>query len=283
MGFLDRIAECNNADLTRFRPFLIGAEQAGWVHTEFLPVLRRFPGVFLVGDKAVSLAPALDAADKRSKAVDAALRQLAAEGHVRGWREEIYPVRPLAGGPVLMAMERAAVPHLGVRAHGVHLNGFVRRADGIHMWIARRAQDKPTYPGMLDNMVAGGQPLGLGYRENLIKECAEEAAVPRALAERAVAVGAISYAYVDLDEGGLRPDIQVCFDLELPPDFTPSNADGEIAEFMLWPIQEVARIVSDTRQFKFNCNLCIIDFLVRHGLIEPEHPDYQAICRGLRR
>jgi hypothetical protein len=45
----------------------------------------------------------------------------------------------------------------------------------------------------------------------------------------------------------------------------------------------VAEIVRDTRQFKFNCNLVLIDFFVRHGVIAPEHPDYLAICRGLRR
>ncbi len=283
MSFLDRITECNNADLTRFRPFRIGVEQAGWVYTEFVPILRRFPEVFLVGDRDASLVPSLDTPDKRSKAVDAVLRKLAAEGQVKGWRDEVYPVHPVGGGKALMAMERAAVPHFGVRAYGVHMNGFVRRGDGIHMWIARRAKDKPTYPGMLDNMVAGGQPMGITYRENLIKECREEAGIPRALAERAISVGAISYAYEGEAEGGLKPDIQFCYDLEMPADFTPSNADGEIEEFMLWPIARVAETVRDTREFKFNCNLCIVDFLVRHGLIEAEHPDYQAICQGLRR
>src|SRR3546814_15669982 len=85
-----------------------------------------------------------------------------------------------------MRIERAACPVLGIRAWGVHMNGYVRRADGLHLWVARRARDKPTYPGMLDNTVAGGQPIGLGLKENLIKECAEEAGIPAALAARAV-------------------------------------------------------------------------------------------------
>jgi hypothetical protein len=41
--------------------------------------------------------------------------------------------------------------------------------------------------------------------------------------------------------------------------------------------------VATTRDFKFNCNLVLIDFFVRHGLIGPDDPDYEAICRGLRR
>ena len=60
------------------------------------------------------------------------------------------------------------------------------------------------------------------------------------------------------------------------------SGDGEICEFHLWPVEEVARLVRDTFDFKFNCNLVIIDFLIRHGYIAPDHPDYLALVRGLR-
>jgi len=41
--------------------------------------------------------------------------------------------------------------------------------------------------------------------------------------------------------------------------------------------------VRDSFEFKFNCNLCIIDFLVRHGVIDPDNePDYTALAHGLR-
>lgn len=283
MGFLDRIAECNNADFSRLLPFSVGAAQVGWIDPKFARILQRFPGVFAVGARGVSLAPSLDTPAKRSKAVDGVLRQLTQDKIIKGWRDETYAVNPLGGGRALLTMERAGVPHFGVRAQGVHMNGFVRKRDGIHMWIGRRSKGKETYPGMLDNMVAGGQPVGISFKENLIKECREEAGIPRRLAARAIPVGAISYAYQGKTEGGIKPDIQYCYDLELPADFTPRNTDGEIAAFVLWPISRVARIVRDTRRFKFNCNLCIIDFLLRHGLIGPEHPDYAAICRGLRR
>jgi hypothetical protein len=51
---------------------------------------------------------------------------------------------------------------------------------------------------------------------------------------------------------------------------------------MLLPIADVMDIVRDTDQFKLNCNLVIVDFLVRHGLIGPEHDEYLAIATGLR-
>src|SRR5207249_4840581 len=139
----------------------------------------------------------------------------------------------------------------------------VRKHDGIHMWIARRAKDKQTHPGKLDNTVAGGQPIDLSYKDNLIKECMEEAGIPPEMATRAIPVGAISYTYEAKEEGCLKPNILFCYDLEMPEDFVPQNNDREIDEFMLLPIHDVAGIVRDTQQFKLNCNLCIIDFLVR--------------------
>ena len=281
MSFLDRIAACNNADLMRFLPFHVAGFQVGYVYPRFAERLAAFPDVFRVDKVSVTLLSALDTPDKRGEAIDRVTRSLAAEGIIKGWRNERYTVLPLAGGgPALMAMERAAVPHFGARAFGVHMTGFVRKPDGVHLWVGRRANDRPAYPGMLDNTVAGGIPAGYSALDTLVKECGEEAAIPPALARRAVPVGAITYNYEA--DGGIRPDVQYCYDLELPGDFTPRNTDGEIAEFMLWPASQVAEIVRDTARFKFNCNLVIIDFLIRHGLIAPDHPDYIALCRGLR-
>ena len=75
--------------------------------------------------------------------------------------------------------------------------------------------------------------------------------------------------------------MQFCFDLELPSNFVPRNTDGEIESFALWPIERVAETVAETREFKDNCNLVIIDFLIRHGFIPPDDPDYVALVRGL--
>ncbi len=286
MSYLDHIRACNAHDLANFRRFRIGGRPVGWVAHEFAERLAAFERVFQVSEDSVELAPGLDDVASRTEAVDAALRRLAKDGHIPGWRDERYPVAPpdaspLAGGPVWMHMERAAVPRFGVRAYGEHVNGFVRRSGRLHLWVARRADDKPTYPGMLDNIVAGGHPVGIGFEENLIKECWEEAGIPPALARHAVPVGTSSYVHeFDL---GLKPDLQYCFDLELPEEFVSANRDGEIAEFTLWPVEQVAERVRDGFDFKFNCNLVIIDFLVRHGIIAPDHPDYVAITLGLRR
>jgi hypothetical protein len=95
----------------------------------------------------------------------------------------------------------------------------------------------------------------------LIKEAAEEAAIPAELAARAVHRSEISYA-LDRAEG-LRRDVLQCYDLELPADFVPQAADGEVESFALWPIERVFAEVRDTDNFKFNVNLVLIDLFVR--------------------
>ena len=127
--------------------------------------------------------------------------------------------------------------------------------------------------------MAGGQPHGIGVRDNLAKECAEEASIPPELAARAVAVGALSYRCERPE--GLRDDVLFCFDLDLPPDFVPNNTDGEVDEFFLWPVERVIEAVRDTDAFKFNVNLVILHLMLRRGLLDPDEPDYQAIVEGL--
>ncbi|MCK4868615.1 MAG: DUF4743 domain-containing protein, partial [Alphaproteobacteria bacterium] len=57
-----------------------------------------------------------------------------------------------------------------------------------------------------------------------------------------------------------------------------------VESFELWPVERVIETVRETFEFKFNCNLVIIDFLIRHGLIDADNePDYMALCLGLRR
>lgn len=282
MSFLDRIAECNNWDPAGFRPFLVAGIEVGQVRDAFAERLAAFPEVFSVTPEAVQLDERGEGSfASRSAAVERVLRILADEGTIRGWRDEFYPIATDWGAEALLQMERSAVPFFGASSYGVHLNGYVRDGDRILMWIGRRARDKHTYPGLLDNMVAGGQPIGMSLRENLAKECGEEASVPPALADKAIAVGAISYRHLSAD--GYKPDVQFCFDLELPKDFEPHNTDGEIESFELMPIERVADIVAETHDFKFNCNLVVIDFLVRHGVLDPARPDYLPIVRGLHR
>jgi hypothetical protein len=69
----------------------------------------------------------------------------------------------------------------------------------------------------------------------------------------------------------------------LPADFTPHCNDGEIVEFALMPARDVVERVRASDDFKFNVNLVILDFALRHGLLSPDDPEYLEVATGLYR
>jgi len=279
VSLLERVRDCAIYNAEHYRPFIVGAETVGEITSDVAQLLADRPDVFQVSDDAVRLNPMLGDFAACTSAVAQVLESLRQAGHVPGWRGEPYPVGTDYTAPALFEMERAAVPLFGVRGYGVHLNGYVERDDGLHMWIGRRSMTKPTGPGLLDQVVAGGLPAGISIHDNLIKECAEEAGMPPELARRAFPIGTIAYR-TERPEG-LRHDILFNYDIQLPEDFLPRNTDGEVDEFMLLPIEDVIETMASGRAYKFNAALVIIDFLVRRGLIAADDPDYVAIIRGL--
>jgi len=256
-GFHRHIAACTNAVLPGERlSFHVGTGHVGWVSRDLAEALAGFPVITMTASR-VTLTD--------GTALAAIARDLSGQGFFN-WRREAFDVRAAADGPVLALLDRGAIPAFGVQATGVHLNGLVECPDGPHLWIARRARDKLLDPGKLDHVVAGGVPAGLSPADTLVKEAAEEAAIPPDLAVRATHVGDIAYA-MERPEG-LRRDRLLCYDLTLPTDFVPHPADGEVEAFELWPIRRVWEAVRDTDDFKFNVNLVLIDLFIRRGLID---------------
>ena len=258
-GFLRHVTSCQSARLPGERlPFHLGAAQVGWVRPAFADRLERFPHM-------TRNAAGLTLSDP--DALPDLARTLASEGFYR-FRNEAFDVCAQADGPALSRIDRGAVPSFGVMALGVHVNGLVQRNDGLHVWIARRAADKLLDPNKLDHIVAGGVPAGLSPQETLVKEAAEEAAIPADLARQATPVGTITYA-MERPEG-LRRDYLHCWDLMLPEAFVPTAVDGEVAGFELWPIHRTAEAVAATDDFKFNVNLVLTDLFIRHGVLTGE-------------
>jgi hypothetical protein len=279
MSFLDKVLRCNARNVSRYVPFLIDGRQYGYITPERAAILGRFSDVFDVSAKAVSMAATLATPESRTKAVDEIAKDLVATGAF-AFKGEYYAVKNGWHDTEAMRLDRSLVPGFGTRAYGVHVNGFMRKADGIHLWIGTRSHTVRVEPGKLDNMVAGGQQAGMTLIDNVVKECAEEASLSEALARTAKPVSNISYCF-DAPEG-LKVDNLFCFDLEMPADVVPTNADGEFAGYQLLPITEVLAGVRDTNRYKFNVNLVILDFAIRHGVLSPDtEPDYERIVRGL--
>ncbi len=282
MELTDYIDRCNRWDPSGFLPLLLDGHRVGQVRPAFAAVLLEWPALFRRegGALVLSLPPDPDPV-RRSAPLGPLLATLVERGVVSHLHGEQYPATPAGPGDGLALIDRAAAPYFGIRAFGQHLNGYVRTGAGIEMWVAKRSADRINFPGKLDNMVAGGLPWGLSLADNLAKECHEEAGIPADLAARARPVGAVTY--VVETEKGLKPDTLYCYDLELPPDFVPRCTDGEVERFERWPLERVLETLLAGEAFKLNCNLVIVDFLIRHGVVGPERGDYLQLVTGLHR
>ncbi|PIW47673.1 MAG: DUF4743 domain-containing protein [Zetaproteobacteria bacterium CG12_big_fil_rev_8_21_14_0_65_54_13] len=280
MNYTRHIEQCNRWNPDNFIPFIVGAVGYGWMRPAFAGELRRFPAVFVVDDRQVALHPALQSFEARNSAVAEVLIELVRLGLLDHLMGELYPVLNDRSESPAFLLDRAAVSVFGVRSFGQHVNGFVESDDGLLMWVGRRAADRHTFPDLLDQMVAGGFPFGITAEENLAKECEEEAGIAPELAAQAVATSVITYRRET--EAGLRSDTIYCYDLSLPAAFKPVCTDGEVAGFYLWRIENVARMVAESDAFKPNCNLVVIDFLLRHGLIGPDHHEFKSLSSGLQ-
>lgn len=279
-GYLRHIRALNPAATEPFVPWSVDDRRVGWLRPSVAERLLDWPRVFVRLTGGLGLHPGLTGFEPRTAALAEVIRGLHRDGRIAHLLNEPYPVTASRREAAVCSIDRGAVALFGVRSFGQHLNGFVRQGGDLLMWIGRRARDRKIFPGALDQLVAGGLPHGAGLLENLVKECREEAGMPESLARQARPVGALTYNRIT--EKGFRPDVLYCYDLQLPAGFQPANTDGEVEEFLLLPIDEVARRIRETDEFKLNCNLVVIDFLVRHGLLPPEHPEYLEITTGLR-
>lgn len=237
------------------------------------------------------------------------------------WRGELYAVfgpkveevdgrLGVVGVEEAFRIERSASPLFGVVTYGVHLTAYTysyatassspnNKAKGegekqMKIWVPRRSKTKQTYPGMLDNTVAGGITAGEQPFESVVREAMEEASLPEELIrKRAKAVGCVTYFHIrDLRAGGetglLQPECQYVYDLDLTPDVGGEEVvckpnDDEVEGFEIMDTTQVLEALGK-EEFKPNCAVVMIDFLVRQGIITRENErDYIEICSRLHR
>ena len=271
-ALLQRVESVRSFDASRFVALEVGGKRVGWIRRDLVARLHRWPNLLRVGEGIVQLA------STDTVALAEVTRALLDEGAISGWRNETFPVRFRPDDAPLFHIERAAMRFFGLRSAAAHLNGFVRDAEGLKIWIARRSAAKSIDPGRLDSLVGGGIPSGQDAWQALLRECHEEAGIESALASQATAASALAVCH-EVPEG-LHSEILYPYDVELPDDFRPRNVDGEVSEFKLLGATEVADRVANG-EFTCEAGLITLDFLVRRKAIAgPEIIDALDRCRA---
>lgn len=205
----------------------------------------------------------------------------------------------------------------GVVTVGVHLNVYaVKQVDGREnidrIWVSHRARGvNVSYPGMLDQVVAGGMdPTDrvsgvLSPCVTLKREAREEAGLYIDLNTREVFMGqedgttrlvgsveqAPAITFYDckdhnagfMNEGHLEPGVRFVYDLRVDTSFQPHAEERGIERFEALSVDEVKQSLHSL-DWKPNCGLVMVDFMVRKGLVsEADDVRLGDIITGLQR
>ncbi|KAM3505303.1 hypothetical protein MY11210_008025 [Beauveria gryllotalpidicola] len=173
----------------------------------------------------------------------------------------------------------------GIVTAGVHLNVYTTINEQIFMWVSKRSQTT-SYPGMMDQLVAGGMDPEDGYdawtaleheaweEAGLVLDRASRKLMTEGRADLGTVEGPWRISFYDRKNrdagdahGHIEPGVRFVFDAEFDPDhvFAPSTDDA-VGCFILKSVDEVTEDMLNGK-WKPNSALAALDFLLRKGCI----------------
>jgi 8-oxo-dGTP pyrophosphatase MutT (NUDIX family) len=271
-----RLARQLAAPAGRYRPLLVDNQAVGWLNESRAAQLSRFADAFVVEPQSIAFRRGVATPEERTDCADRVSRALSEQGLLTRWRDERYAVATAFGASPLFLLERAAARFFGIRTYAAHINGLVRaHGADCSMWLARRSPSKSIDPDLLDNLVGGGIAAGSSVRATVIKEAWEEAGIDETSAQSAIAVSVLHLCREQPD--GLQRETIFVHDLALPPGWTPTCQDDEVAEHRLVTLAQAAGIIANEAGrdvVTADASLVIADCLMRHGAIAADSGDY---------
>jgi isopentenyldiphosphate isomerase len=288
--YFQRDPEAYKRFMADYYYFMIEGYKApfGYVHSSFLNAMS-WPDFWSVNHNQRLLTFNVSGGfDHRTAMMEKTLRQEHEKGQasaVGKWRDELFPIYSSEGEHVL-DLDGCGVDRFGIVNPGVHLIGYVTTENERMFWIPRRSKTKATYPGMLDNTVGGS----LASREKpidcIVREAAEEALFPVEYTLANIkSCGTLSYQMAQMDNGkpGCQHQVQYLYEMEIGEDLVPKPGDGEVESFTLMSLEEV-RMALSNGEFKLNCAMTWLAYLIRHGVINAENEENLVeICARLHR
>ncbi len=280
MSILDKVVKINNGILKKDFYKLICLEALiGHVHytvakeleKEFKEIVIKNSCIFLLCNEFYQL----------NRLIKNISKYLEKRNFIKPLTGELFSCVKSFGGKEYFLVDRSVLPALGIRGYGIHMIAYLNTSRGPNIWIPTRSKNKLIDPGKLDNTVAGGIKARESVFEALSREAYEEASINGSLIKNAKAVGTVNYCL--RDNISLRPDLLFIYELEVEKDFIPKCRDREVQNFKLMHWSLILDLLRNTNDFKINCGLVLVDFCIRHGLINYENEkDYEFISSSLR-
>ncbi|KAK0506919.1 hypothetical protein JMJ35_010619 [Cladonia borealis] len=263
----------------------------GYVHSSFIAAMMPWSNLWSLNHKKrfLTLHSFPNDVQSRTNAMQTTLRSAYNNGTVSYWANELFPIYSSTGGHIL-DMDGCGVDPFGIVSYAVHMIAYVttkgNEIETRKFWVPRRSKTKMSYPGMLDNTVGGSLRSGERPIDCIVREAAEEGGVPEEYTrEHVKACGTLSYQMDRTDDGkeGRQHQVQYLYEMEVPEGFVPKPCDGEVEEFMLMGIEEVVGALR-RGEFKLNCGMTWMSYLVRHGIVDAENEERLVeICARMHR
>jgi len=234
-------------------PLVIAGHSCGAVYPTAAQILRQaFPDN--LSNDTFALEPGQTVEGLNAQLMTIAQR-LHTEGCLPKWRDELLDV--WSASTSIGAIERGAVRALGLRTRAVHLNAWSPSGD---LWVARRALDKATDPGMWDTLVGGL----VGYGEDddlaLVRESEEEAGLDESMIANRTPLRCVTRMQRRLPEG-YQSEAVLTSECVLAPHVVPVNQDGEVMTIACLPASEVSDMLLNDA-FTVEASIVILDALL---------------------
>ena len=234
----------------------------GQLNPEFIPCIQKAieqESISLISLGHDRLTIHLGKPKELSSNLNLLANQLRLNGFIPGWRNEEFAWLD-QNGHKYFRLERAAFRTFGFRSMATHINGYTQNKT---LWLGRRSENKPTDPGLLDNIAAGGITADETPWVSARRELWEEAGIPSHIADEIEPVGRIHMRRPTLPRG-FHDEQLFIYDLELAQNFVPTNHDGEVSGFIEVSYAEAAaRILAD--EFTSDAAFVTADFILRRN------------------
>ena len=156
-------------------------------------------------------------------------------------------------------IERSFLSKFGLPAYGVHCNVWSKFRNSVLIHLAKRSSKLKKFPGMYDNLIAGGQPMKISIKNNLHKEAFEEAGLKPI--HMNLAIKSKTAHYIHNENKKLNSSVIFIYQLEKNKEMKFKNIDGEVEDFVTIEIDDLYKIL-EKKELKPNCIIPIIDFLI---------------------
>ncbi|KAK3313084.1 hypothetical protein B0H66DRAFT_608142 [Apodospora peruviana] len=170
----------------------------------------------------------------------------------------------------------------------IHMTIYTGKGADMKIWVARRGKNKTAYPGMLDQCVSGGIDTRAGNLLKVIRREAKEEANLGSDMKDVLPVNKISFLNIrppqagPVDAGRPEPGVRWVFEFEVGDDVRLETNERDMEGFERMTLDQVNEALLG-KEFKPDCGLVMLDFMLRHGHIHVDHPEYKEIVAMMQR